>query len=454
MRPFRAFYEENRKSKKRIQRSGNMKKIPRLLAAVLVLVLLLAMTGCGASDGKTHLTFQIWDVAQRDGMQAICDAYTRQNPDVVIEVQVTSWSEYWTKLEAAAESNTMPDIFWMHTNQILYYSDFGMLADLTDLYDDVDENYYSEHYSEISLSNAMGSDGRIYGVPKDKDNVCLVYNKEMFDAAGLSYPDETWTWDDLVSASEKIYETTGKYGFMAYADEQLGYWNFVYQAGGYILNEDKTAAGFTDPATVKAMKFYIGLQDYDWCPTQTYFAETSPGTAFFSEVGAMFLEGNWNLLAEMNNYPDMVGKWDIAVLPMCPDPASGDGRATISNGLCYSTAARGKNLEIVKDVLKFFGSEEAQRIQGESGAAIPAYLGLEETWKNAFQQFDYQLNIDICFDQFDYCVQNINNAARPKWKSPVSDQLLKIYSGEVDIDTALAYMQQVVDEETAASLED
>lgn len=431
-----------------------MKKIARLLAAVLVLVLLLAMTGCGASDGKTHLTFQIWDVAQRDGMQAICDAYTRQNPDVVIEVQVTSWSEYWTKLEAAAESNTMPDIFWMHTNQILYYSDFGMLADLTDLYDDVDENYYSEHYSEISLSNAMGSDGRIYGVPKDKDNVCLVYNKEMFDAAGLSYPDETWTWDDLVSASEKIYETTGKYGFMAYADEQLGYWNFVYQAGGYILNEDKTAAGFTDPATVKAMKFYIGLQDYDWCPTQTYFAETSPGTAFFSEVGAMFLEGNWNLLAEMNNYPDMEGKWDIAVLPMCPDPASGDGRATISNGLCYSTAARGKNLEIVKDVLKFFGSEEAQRIQGESGAAIPAYLGLEETWKNAFQQFDYQLNIDICFDQFDYCVQNVNNAARPKWKSPVSDQLLKIYSGEVDIDTGLAYMQQVVDEETAASLED
>lgn len=431
-----------------------MKKIPRMLAAVLVFVLLLAMTGCGASDGKTHLTFQIWDVAQRDGMQAICDAYTRQNPDVVIEVQVTSWSEYWTKLEAAAESNTMPDIFWMHTNQILYYSDFGMLADLTDLYDDVDENYYSEHYSEISLSNAMGSDGRIYGVPKDKDNVCLVYNKEMFDAAGLSYPDETWTWDDLVSASEKIYETTGKYGFMAYADEQLGYWNFVYQAGGYILNEDKTAAGFTDPATVKAMKFYIGLQDYDWCPTQTYFAETSPGTAFFSEVGAMFLEGNWNLLAEMNNYPDMVGKWDIAVLPMCPDPASGDGRATISNGLCYSTAARGKNLEIVKDVLKFFGSEEAQRIQGESGAAIPAYLGLEETWKNAFQQFDYQLNIDICFDQFDYCVQNVNNAARPKWKSPVSDQLLKIYSGEVDIDTGLAYMQQVVDEETAASLED
>ena len=97
-----------------------MRRKPRVVAAALILSLLLSLCGCGASDGKTHLTFQIWDVAQRDGMQAMCDAYTAQNPDVVIEVQVTSWSEYWTKLEAAAESNTMPDLFWMHTDQILY----------------------------------------------------------------------------------------------------------------------------------------------------------------------------------------------------------------------------------------------------------------------------------------------------------------------------------------------
>lgn len=217
-----------------------MKKASRMIALLLTLALLLS--GCGPSDGKTHLTFQIWDVAQRDGMQAVCDAYTAHHPEVVIDVQVTSWGEYWTKLEASAESNTMPDIFWMHTNEILKYSDFGMLADLTDLYDD--PAYYTGHYSEISLSNAQGSDGRMYGIPKDKDNVCLVYNREMFDAAGVSYPDESWTWDDLTEASQEIYDATGKYGYMAYADDQLGYWNFVYQKGGYILNEDKTAAGF------------------------------------------------------------------------------------------------------------------------------------------------------------------------------------------------------------------
>ena len=421
-----------------------MKRFPRVMAAVLTAALLLSLAGCGSADGKTHLTFQIWDIAQREGMQAMCDAYTAQHPDVVIEVQVTSWSEYWTKLEAAAESNTMPDIYWMHTDQILYYADFGMLADLTDLYDEVDPNFYTDHYSAISLSNASGTDGRLYGVPKDKDNVLLVYNMEMFDQAGVAYPDESWTWDDMEAASAQIYEKTGKYGYMAYSDEQLGYWNFVYQNGGYILDENNVYAGYTQSATADAIKYYVGLQKNDWCPDQAYFAETSPGTAFFSQMGAMFFEGNWNLLNELKNYPEMVGKWDIAVLPKCPHPASGDGRATISNGLCYSTAARGKNLETVKDVLRFFGSEEGQRIQGESGAAIPAYMGLEETWSTVFGQFDYMIDVQKCYDQFDYAVQYINNATRRKWKSTVADEMVRVYNG-ADIDQSLARMQEIAD---------
>ncbi|WP_300413614.1 sugar ABC transporter substrate-binding protein [uncultured Oscillibacter sp.] len=422
-----------------------MKKFPRITALVLAMALLLSLCGCGASDGRTHLKFQIWDIAQRDGMQAMCDAYTARHPDVDIEVQVTSWGEYWTKLEAAAESNTMPDIFWMHTDQILYYADFGILADVSDLYSAESPDYYSEHFSDVSIGNASGSDGRMYGVPKDRDNVILVYNKEMFDAAQVPYPDESWTWDNLTEASQKIHDATGKYGYMAYNDEQLGYWNFVYQNGGYILDpETNIHAGYTQPATADAIKFYVNLQKNDWCPDQTFFAETSPGTAFFSGMGSMFLEGSWNLLSEMKNYPDMVGKWDIAPLPKCPSPASGDGTGTISNGLCYSTAAKGKNLEVVKDVLRFFGSEEGQRIQGESGAAIPAYLGLEDSWTTEFQKFDYLLNVQVCYDQFDIAVQYINNATRRKWKSTVADQMVKVYNGE-DIDNSLAYMQQVAD---------
>ena len=424
-----------------------MKNMKRMAAGLLAAGMAAGLVGCGggnqsgaAADGNVNLTFQIWDVAQRDGMQAMCDAYTAQHPNVKIEVQVTSWNEYWTKLEAAATSGQMPDIFWMHTNELLKYADNGMLADCSDIVD-------TSKFSEVSLSNASGSDGTLYAVPKDKDTVGLVYNKEMFDAAGVSYPDENWTWDDLTDASQKIYDATGKYGYMAYGDDQLGYWNFVYQNGGYILNEDKTQAGFTQPATAEAMKFYIGLQQYDWCPDQNYFAETAPGTAFFSEKGAMFFEGDWNILAELQNYPEMQGKWDVAVLPKAPNPVNGDGRATISNGLSYATAANNKNLDTVKDVLKFFGSEEGQRIQGESGAAIPAYIGLEETFLGVFEEYD--INMQVFLDMFDYSIQSVNNASRPEWKSKVSDELLKMYAGTVDIDTGLQNMQNIVDAASA-----
>ena len=431
-----------------------MKRFPRMMAAALAMTLLLSITGCGSADGKTHLTFQIWDVAQRESMEAICDAYTAQHPDVEIEVQVTNWTEYWTKLEAAAESNTMPDIFWMHTNQILYYADFGMLADVTDLYADEDPNYYQNHFSEISIGNASGSDGRLYGVPKDKDNLVLVYNKEMFDAAGVAYPTDQWTWDDMTDASQKIYDKTGKYGFMAYNDDQMGYWSFVYQAGGCILTEDKTRAGFDQPATRRGMEFYVGLQDYDWCPKQAYFAETAPGTAFFSEIGSMYVEGNWELMNKCVSFPNMAGKWDIAPMPMCPDPASGDGRATISNGLCYSTAAQGKTRDIALDVIKFFGTEEAQLLASSYGAAISAYNGTEQPYFDAFDKAGYDINVEVLMDQFAYGVQNVNNAAKPKWKSPVLDELNKVYSGQQSLDSALDNMQKIIDTETAKKLAD
>ena len=313
----------------------------------------------------------------------------------------------------------------------------------------MEPDYYATHFSDISLANARGSDGRMYGVPKDKDTICLVYNREMFDAAGVAYPDESWTWDDLKSASARIHEKTGKYGYMAYADDQLGYWNFVYQAGGYILNEDKTKAGFLDYGTRKAMEFYIGLQKEPWCPDQNYFAETAPGNAFMSEQGAMYLEGNWNLISFMENNKEMIGKWDVAVLPKCPDPVRGDGRATISNGLCYSTGAKGKKLEYARDFLKFAGSEEGQRVQGLSGAAIPAYKGLEDTWISAFDQYDYKLDVQKCVDMFPYGVQSVNNASRPKWKIQINDLLLKIYSGELSLDQGLEDMQKLVDESKA-----
>ena len=55
-------------------------------------------------------------------------------------------------------------------------------------------------------------------------------------------------------------------------------------------------------------------------------------------------------------------------------------------------------------------------------------------------------------DQFEYGVQNVNNAARPKWKSPVLDELNKVYNGQQSLEAAMANMQEIVNTETAKKL--
>lgn len=410
----------------------------KVLAVSTAAAMTAGLAACGgSSDGGGKLVFMIWDSGQKSGMEAIAKAYMEDHPDVTIEVQASGWDEYWTKLEAAAKSNSLPDIFWMHSNQLYTYADAGILADCTDI---VDES----SYSEISVENAKGSDGKIYGVPKDKDTVALLYNKELFDQAGVEYPNADWTWDDMESASKTIYEKTGKYGYMAYSHDQIGYWNFVYQNGGQILSDDGTEAKYTDTATSDAIKYYVGLQDQEWCPTQEQFANTGAAEMFFSGQGAMYYAGNWDLANLCKTYEDMNGKWDVAVLPKCPSPASGDGRTVISNSVSYATAAKGKNHDAAMDFLKFLGSEEGQKIQGESGVAIPAYNGLEDTWVQTFADNGYEVNVGNLIEQFDYSVKYVNNASRRAWEPEVEQTMLDVYAGTLTVDEGIQQMQDEV----------
>lgn len=139
----------------------------------------------------------------------------------------------------------------------------------------------------------------------------------------------------------------------------------------------------------------------------------------------------------------------MAVLPKCPNPANGDGRAVISNSVSYATAAEGKNKDLAMDFLAFLGSEEGQKIQGESGVAIPAYNGLEETWVKTFADNSYEINVGGLIDAFDYSVKYVNNPSRPAWEPRVEQIMLDIYAGTVTAEEGIQKMQDSVTEAIA-----
>ena len=119
------------------------------------------------------------------------------------------------------------------------------------------------------------------------------------------------------------------------------------------------------------------------------------------------------------------------------------GRSVIA---IASTAAKGKNKELAMDFLEFLGSEEAQKIQGESGAAIPAYNGLEDAWVQSFADKGYELTLENLIGEFEYSVKYVNNPSRPSWEPKVEQTMLDIYAGSVTIDEGIEKMQSIVTE--------
>jgi multiple sugar transport system substrate-binding protein len=93
-------------------------------------MLILSVAQVAFADEPATLTFAFWDTNQEPGMRAIAGAHTALHPNVTIETQVTPWAKYWTKLETAAMGGEMPDVMWMHVNQITKYVEAGALLDL------------------------------------------------------------------------------------------------------------------------------------------------------------------------------------------------------------------------------------------------------------------------------------------------------------------------------------
>lgn len=398
------------------------KSMKRTLSLTLGLSLFLAACGNGdsaSSEEDVTLTYSIWDAIQEPGMQAIADAFEEENPGIKVNVEVTPWEQYWTKLESSAQGGSMPDVFWMHSNEIANYSEGNVLMDLSETFES-SENVKLDQFPE-ELVDLYSADGELLGVPKDYDTIGLWYNKSLFDEAGIEYPDENWTWDDLlVAAQELTDEEAGVYGVLAPLNRQEGYHNFIYQNDGYVISEDKTESGFRNEETVEAVQWYADLSvKHDVSPTQNQFADNSNLTFFQSGRGAMAFFGSW-MTAEMANNEYTAENVDVAPLPQ------GEKQATIFNGLANSVAENTKYPQEAQKFVEFLSSEKAMKLQGENGSAIPALEGIDTTFNEAYPEF----NTQIFIDQMEYGVIKPYTNQTTRWENIENEQLIPVFAGE------------------------
>ncbi|MFR8283097.1 MAG: ABC transporter substrate-binding protein [Faecalibacterium sp.] len=138
----------------------------------------------------------------------------------------------------------MADIVQMDYMYISTYAKNGSLADLS--------SYASDGTLDISnvddaLIDAGTIGGKMVGIPLSTSLVSFIYNPSVLEEAGVTAPQNGWTWDDFVSICKTVKEKTGKYGFggSAFIDTNLlNYW--VREHGVSLFAEDNKSLGFDD----------------------------------------------------------------------------------------------------------------------------------------------------------------------------------------------------------------
>jgi multiple sugar transport system substrate-binding protein len=402
-----------------------------LAAAAMVVAATTAISGCSSSSSETAdsgpvtLSYSIWDAKQEPTMRKIADEFTKAHPEIKIDIQVTPSANnaYWTKIQTGATAGNAPDVFWMTGPNIQLYAGNGQLLPLSDQIkaDKVDTTKYPD-----GLNALYSLGGKQYGIPKDFDTVALWYNKKLFDAAGVKYPDDSWTWETFTDAAKKLTDPAkGVFGVAAFLTGQENTYNTILQAGGSVISEDGKKSGYADPATVEGLKIWTDLLKAGASPTQAAMTETYPTTMFTSGKLAMYWGGSWNA-SEFGTNPATKDSVDVAVLP------KGKQRATVIHGLANVVYAKTKHPKQAWEFVKFLGSEQAAKIQAETGTVIPAYEGTQETWVKSMPQF----NLKAYLDELEYAKPYPVSKNTAVWNKLEADLLTPAWAGTTPVEDA------------------
>ncbi|HEY7630480.1 MAG TPA: ABC transporter substrate-binding protein [Thermoleophilaceae bacterium] len=253
----------------------------RLIVAVAALIAAASLAagcgGSGSSGGSTgstasstgptgHVNIVIWHGyadAEAKAIKTLTAEFNATHKNVTVTEHYNGNSDYaLQKVLTAIAGGKPPDIAYLYGSWMANIAKSPKTVDLNDFIK-TDKSFDWNDFWPAEREAATVN-GKVVGLPALVDNLALVYNKKLFDKAGLAYPTANWTWTDFQNAALKLTDPAKKQFGWAYVadgseDTVWRYWALLWQAGGAILNGDGTKSAFNSPAGVKAMSLIDGL---------------------------------------------------------------------------------------------------------------------------------------------------------------------------------------------------
>jgi multiple sugar transport system substrate-binding protein len=396
------------------------------------------------NDKKVEITLAIWDKNQEAALQKILDKFNEENPNIKASLEVTPWNNYWTKLDVAAGAGLTSDAFWMNI-YLPKYIKGDILAPLDEYIkkDNIDMTKYIEPISKIYNYN-----DKQWALPKGVDSIFVAYNKALFDKYEIEYPKEGWTYEDMLAKANKLKDAMDADGSGTYAvavsptNFQSGYYNFILQNGGEIINDAATESGFNKPGTVKGYEKILDLLKSGL--SAPYSTLSSPDTGsdalFYSGKVAMAYMGSWS--TSVLESCDLAKDGKVGIIQM---PTQDGVNTSIMNGLGYAMSKQTKHPEETWKLIKFLTSEYGNEVQATEGIDIPALKSAQSLYQNAFKNIDIMPIINATKTGHQFPTGNCVS----EWTPIVIDYTAQIF-GEIispkeGCDAIYKEMQKIID---------
>lgn len=388
----------------------------------------LALAGCSAPapEGPVTITYTnfISNGGNEENLQAIVDAFEAENPDITVEVTTLPYGDYGTALQTDLAAGTVSDVFDIEYANYRQFQADGVLAEIpvanADAY-------------RPSLLEAYQTDGVQYALPSSFSDVVLYYNKDLFDAAGLDYPTNDWTWEDERAAAEALTDqAAGVWG-----DHQpvsfYEYYKALAQSGGEFLNEDGTAVAFNSPEGIEAAEWLVGKSG-----TVMPTIEQGQGTPDFDTN--LFKEGKLGMLHSgiwvFGAFADVPFGWDIAVEPGNTQQAS----AVFSNAVGVSASS--EHPEAAAKWAEFLTSSSTMvDVRLNSGWELPPIS--DEAKLATYLEKGAPENRQAVFDSLDaIALPPVVAQGQTEMQDIMTEELIEAQAGRKTVEEALASAEE------------
>lgn len=264
------------------------------------------LAGTETTEEAVEITYANFNASggNEETLQKMYEAFHEEYPNITVNIETIGYDDYFTQMQTRVAGGTAPDCYELNIENFAAYANKGVLAELTG----IDTSGYN-----ATALNAFSVNGKQYGVPGNFSNVVLIYNKDLFDQAGVAYPTDDWTWDDAMDACEKISalgdDIYGIYQPITFNE----FFKVAAQYGGGVLNADKTEFTINSEENLKAATMMISkITDTNVQPTEAQMGGMGDWDLFESGRLGMIPTGIW----AFNTFADACDfNWDICVEP-------------------------------------------------------------------------------------------------------------------------------------------